>query len=103
MAEADIPTTPSDEDNEYPATPRDDPKKASEKAPGIPERGAIYVEDSAAATLQYSETLISYGTTREAINASLALPAEIKKNALITTHANGGRYHGWEIYRLWGR
>jgi hypothetical protein len=103
-AEADTPTTPGDIRNEGdPTAPGDKAENGAEKQLEPPDRSAIYVDDSAPATLRYSETSVSYPTTREAITAWLALPPEIKKDALITTQGNGARYHGWAIYRLWGR
>lgn len=79
------------------------PENDGDKKHEPPDRSPIYVDDSAPATLRYGETSVSYPTTREAINAWLALRAEIKRDALIITHRNGARYHGWAIYRLWGR
>lgn len=77
-----------------------DAKKQSDPA----DVSLIYVDYSVPAVLRYSETMAIHLTLREAIAAWLALPNEIKKDALITTAENGGdsRYRGWEIYRLWG-
>ena len=75
----------------------------TEKQAAPPDRSAIYVDESAPATLRYSETLVIYPTLREARDAWLALPPEIKKDALVTIQPNGARYHGWEVYRLWAR
>jgi hypothetical protein len=63
----------------------------------------LYVDYSEPASLRSSETMAFYLTLREAIAAWLALPNEIKKDASITTTKSGTSYHGWEIYRLWGR
>jgi hypothetical protein len=76
----------------------------AKKQPDPADASLIYVDYSVPAVLRYSETMAIYLTLREAIAAWLALPNEIKKDALITTAENGGdsRYRGWEIYRLWG-
>src|SRR6185437_833079 len=50
------------------------------------DRSAIYVDDSAPATLHYSETSVIFPTLREARTAWLALSLEVKKNASITTN-----------------
>ena len=103
MADADPPITSGDISNDAAVTTiEDQTENKAQKQLEPPDRSAIYVGDSAPATLRFLETSVGYPTTREAINAWLALSPEIKKDALITIQG-GSRYRGWEIYRLWGR
>lgn len=102
-------TSTSESPQAAPSPPVESPASAAEikaeEQQQPSDTSMLYVDYSKPATLRSSETMAFYLTLREAITAWLGLPNEIKKDASITTTAEGGSssYQGWEIYRLWGR